>query len=227
MKIWRPILGLALFFTIVESFSLKATQTSTKEALLKELDDPNGFNSATKRRTTLVAKLITENRITSPGSANSFTPLAVGTWQIVYAPHIYTMGSLLGGSFSPVIYIMKPNGIMTSHARYNFPIIGSGWLSVSGTYGSQDEDKACRVDFDTAWVRLLTNGDNSHDAEPYDSLEAVPPSPWKDVIQALGKILFIDAVSVFPVSYLDEDTIVFDFELLGTRICARKVGPVR
>jgi hypothetical protein len=226
MKIWQPLVGLALLFTVVESFTLKATPTSTKEALLKGLDDPKGFNSATKERTTLVAELISENQIASPGSTNSFTPLAVGTWQIVYAPHIYTMGSLLGGSFSPVIYIMKPNGIMTSHAQYNFPVIGSGWLSVSGTYGSQDEDNACRVDFDTAWVRLLSNDDNS-DAEPYDSLEAVPPSPWKDVIQALGKIFFIDAVSVFPVSYLDKDTIVFDFELLGTRICARKVGPVR
>ena len=39
----------------------------------------------------------------------------------------------------------------------------------------------------------------------------------------LGRFFFVDSVSVFPVAYLDADTIVFDFELLGTRICARKV----
>ena len=38
----------------------------------------------------------------------------------------------------------------------------------------------------------------------------------------MGKALFIEAFAVFPVSYLDDNLIVFDFELLGTRICARK-----
>jgi hypothetical protein len=207
----------------------KATPTTTtKDILLQKLDDPQTFNSANKERTQLVADLTKENPVDAPGSTQSFAPLACGTWRIVYAPHIYTMGSLLQGSFDPVYYIMKPNGKMTSHARYNFPIIGSGWLSVSGSYTSQDEENACRVDFNKAWIKLIDkSSDDPDDAEPFESLEAVPPSPWKDGIQALGKVFFIDAVSVFPVSYLDKDTIVFDFELLGTRICARKVGPVR
>lgn len=200
-----------------------ATPPTAKDKLLQALDDPNAFNSASKERSKLVVNLTKENPVEAPGSTASFAPLAVGTWRIVYAPHIYTMGRLFQGSFDPVLYSMKPGGKMTSHAKYNFPILGSGWLSVSGTYSSQDEDSVCRVDFDKAWVKILDS--DSSDEEPYDSLEAVPPSPWKDVIQALGKLFFIDAVSVFPVSYLDKDTIVFDFELLGTRICARKVGP--
>ena len=205
-----------------------SVSASTKDKLLQTLEDPLGFNSANEERTNLIAALTKENPVAAPGSTKSFGPLAAGTWRIVYAPHIYFMGRLFQGRFDPVYYIMKPDGKMTSHARYNFPIIGSGWLSVSGTYRSQDEDKYCRVDFDTAWVKLIGKMDDvGEDVKPFGSLDAVPPSPWKDAIQALGLFFFIDAVSVFPVSYLDKDTIVFDFELLGTRICARKIGPVR
>ena len=218
MRSCHLIFCLTLFGT-VNSFS---STTTSKKLLLENLDDPNGFNEATKERTKLVADLTLENPTNAPGSTKSFGPLAAGTWRIVYAPHIYTMANLAGGSFDPVYYILRKDGTMTSHARYTFPVIGSGWLSVSGTYGSEDEDNVCRVDFDKAWVRL-TNDNPTMD--PYDNLESVPPSFWKDIIQSLGKFFFIDAVSIFPVSYLDNDTIVFDFELLGTRICARKVGP--
>ncbi len=207
----------------IKPFSTKSA--NTKAILLQNLDDPLSFNSPTKERTRLVAELTNENPTNFPGSTISFSPLAVGTWRIIYAPHIFTMGSLLQGSFDPVYYIMKSNGEMTSHARYNFPIIGSGWLSVSGTYSSQDEKNLCRVDFTKAWVKWIDAKRN--DDEPYESLEMVPASLWKDGIQTLGNWFFIDAVSTFPVSYLDRDTIVFDFKLLGTRICARKVGPVR
>ena len=220
MRAFRVFVGLGMVAAIVESLAFKTSPS--KKALLSALDDTGGFNKATKDRTKLVEALALENPTASPGSTNSFAPFASGKWCIVYAPHIYTMAKLAGGSFDPVYYILKPNGTMTSHARYNFPLIGSGWLSVSGTYGSQDEDRVCRVDFDKAWIRLSKEDPGT---EPYNSLEAVPPSIWKDCTQALGKFFFIEAVSAFPVAYLDDDTIVFDFELLGTRICARKVGP--
>jgi hypothetical protein len=205
-------------------------KTSAKQRLLDSLDDLEGFNKATKERTLLVEELTKENKMVKPGSTKGFSPFAVGTWRIIYAPHIYTMGSLVGGgSFDPVYYIMKPNGQMTSHARYSFPWLGSGWLSVSGTYGSEDEDRVCRVDFDKAWVTLCSGPDldnnSSGDNNPRESLEQVPDSLSKRIIQTLGQLGFVKTVSVFPVSYLDNDTIVFDFELLGTRICARKIGP--
>lgn len=222
-----PIL-LILSCSVDESWAFNIFQRTTavpptpkKDAFLNDLDDASAFNAATKQRTQLITDFLDENPTDRPGSTKSFSPLAVGTWRIVYAPHIYTMGTLFQGSFDPVYYILKPDGQMTSHARYNFPIIGSGWLSVSGTYGSQDEDLVCRVDFDRAWIKVLGE---ARDENPYDSLDDVPDSPIKDVVQKLGNTFFVESVSVFPVSYLDEDTIVFDFELLGTRICARKIG---
>ena len=203
-----------------------ATTSSSKQRFLDSLDDPTGFNSASKERTQLVEELTKENVTPKPGSLGGFTPYAVGTWKIIYAPHIYTMGSLIGGSFSPVYYTMKPNGIMTSHAKYTLPLFGTGWLSVSGTYGSEDNDTVCRVDFDKAWVKIITDDSNNKNDNVIgyiDSFEDVPDSISKTIIQTLGQLGFVKSVSVFPVSYLDEDTIVFDFELLGTRICARKI----
>jgi hypothetical protein len=201
------------------------TGTAVKQQLLNKLDDPKAFNQATEERTSLVSALTLENPTPRPGSTKSFAPLAAGTWRIVYAPHISTMGNLFFGNFDPVYYTLRRDGTMTSHARYQFPLIGSGWLSVSGTYSSQDEDQVCRVDFDKAWIKLIRRTDED-DAflEPYSDLESVPPSPVKTVINQLGKLFFIDSVSAFPVSYLDKDTIIFVFELLGTQICARKVS---
>jgi hypothetical protein len=214
-------------FNILESFAAKKANpkasSATKTAFLDGLDDRSAFNKPTKERTELVTALTLDNPTQSPGSTGSFSPFAVGTWSIVYAPHISTMGGLAGGAFDPVMYELRPNGSMTSHARYDFPIVGSGWLSVSGTYGSKDEDQVCQVDFDKAWV-TLSEGDD--EVQPYEDLESVPSGLWKDIVQTVGNMGFVKAVSVFPVSYLDEDTIVFDFELLGTRICARKLGPV-
>ena len=54
-------------------------------------------------------------------------------------------------------------------------------------------------------------------------MEDVPASPVKDIINSIGKAMFVDGVAIFPVSFLDDDTIVFDFELLGTKICAKKL----
>ncbi|KAG7346781.1 hypothetical protein IV203_005850 [Nitzschia inconspicua] len=196
---------------------------TAKQNLLNSLDDSQGFNSATKERTKLVEELTKTNPTPKPGSKEGFARFAIGTWKIVYAPHISTMRSLAGGSFDPVIYIMHPGGLMTSHARFSFPLIGSGWLSVSGTYGSNDDDRVCRVDFDKAWLSIDSHDTNSESA-PIATFDDVPESISKIIIQTLGQIGFVKSVSVFPVSYLDHDTIVFDFELLGTRICARKVA---
>jgi hypothetical protein len=213
-------------FDIMNVFEKKAPTTiQSKQRFLEGLDDPTGMNDATKTRTDLVKDMTLENPTISPGSTKSFSSFAAGTWRIVYAPHISTMGKLAQVRFDPVLYMLEPSGEMTSHARYDFPVIGSGWLSVSGTYSSQDEDRYCRVDFDKAWVTLNDDDDeDDKNGQPYKDLDSVPSSIAKDVINTLGKFFFIDSVSVFPVSYLDNDTIVFDFELLGTRIVARKIS---
>ena len=156
------------------------------------------------------------------------------------------------GGLGPVLYILRPDGTMTSHARYDVVIAipslprlrFQGWLSVSGTYGSEDNDVTCRVDFDRAWVKhnfsiQSNNNENTtgnsatsdptldmdDDSDrPYESFEDVPDSISKNIIQIIGQAGFVKSVSVFPVSYLDDDMIVFDFELLKTRICARKIS---
>lgn len=81
-------------------------------------------------------------------------------------------------------------------------------------------DTVCRVDFDEAWYRPF-NDDFFLDG-PYPTVNDVPESLTKKIIRQVGKALFIEPFAVFPVSYLDNELIVFDFELLGTRICARK-----
>lgn len=82
-------------------------------------------------------------------------------------------------------------------------------------------NEVCRVDFDEAWIRPI-NVPESTSQGPYTDIASVPPSIWKSLIRNIGRALFIEPVAVFPVSFLDHDLIVFDFELLGTRICARK-----
>jgi hypothetical protein len=211
------------FPSTVHSFGVVPTETvvqvpASKMVLLENLDRPASLNTPSLERTALLKALTAENPMESPGSTKSFAPVAAGTWSVVYAPHIYTLGQ---GNFNPILYDLRPDGTMFSHVHFNIPLVGkTGWLSVSGTYRSQDENRASRVDFDKTWIKW--NNDDNGD-KPYPTLDAVPASMEKTIVQAVGSLLFVDGVSVFPVSYLDEDTIVFDFELLGTRICARKI----
>jgi hypothetical protein len=195
-----------------------------KSAFLNSLDKTDNFNTASKTRTEILNDLVAANPTKRPGAGDVFSPIACGTWKIIYAPHISTLSGLVGGSFNPVVYDMKSDGTITSHARYEFPLLGHGWLSVSGTYGSEDENRMCRVDFDKGW--LVPEKESSQiPGPPAASLEVAPDTFYKDAVNKLAKLGFRREFSVFPVSYLDHDLIVFDFELFGTRICARKVSP--
>ena len=68
----------------------------------------------------------------------------------------------------------------------------------------------------------IFDNDNSFEQGPYPNIDSVPDGISKTLIRNIGRALFIEPFAVFPVSYLDNELIVFDFELLGTRICARK-----
>ena len=177
------------------------------------LDRPFELNEGSDERNALLKSVIeSEEGIQNPG--RDFQSVAPGRWRVCYAPHMTFMAGLFGGSFD-VQYDLGKDGTMTSHAKYDFPLLNLfGYLSVSGTYGSVDEE-ICRVDFDEAWIAM------DQDA-PFETVDDVPDSFSKSIIRKIGRLLFIEAWSVFPVSYLDDDLIVFDFELLGTRICARK-----
>lgn len=163
----------------------------------------------------------------NPGRWESMKTVAPGAWRVIYAPHMTTMAKIAGGGTFKVDYILNKDGSMESHARLSFPwFLGlrSVWLSVSGTYGSVN-DKVCKVNFDEAWIRLIPNkADELVNDEPYGHLEDVPNSPIKTAITKIGRSFFIEDFSVFPISFLDDDVIVFEFEALGTRICAHKLA---
>jgi hypothetical protein len=235
---------------------------TNKRNFFAALDTLETLNGATKERSELLATMIDEKKVVGvgakskelatssysstiptvsyekPGSTETFLtssgsgPLvAEGTWKIIYAPHITTAMNLFRGRFD-VTYDLFPDSRIVSHAYYDFPVFGRGFLSVSGTYGSVAGDASntySRVDFDKAWIKALPSSSSSSTAAatlsdaPYNSLETVPDSFLKTVINEIGKRAFIESVAVFPVSFLDDDTIVFEFEFLGTKICARKV----
>ncbi|VEU37326.1 unnamed protein product [Pseudo-nitzschia multistriata] len=160
-----------------------------------------------------------------PGSVRSNAKVAEGTWKVIYAPHMTTAMDIFRGRFD-VTYDLFPDQTMVSHAYYDFPVFGKGYLSVSGTYGSVEGDDSgtySRVDFDKAWIKRLASEDsNDSNSVPYGSLSEVPDSFLKTAINEIGKRAFIESVAVFPVSFLDDDTIVFEFQALGTKICAHK-----
>ena len=219
--LWVKVHAFNTFVNLPNPFNALITERrdgsiDAKKEFLDSLDSVNSFNPASKTRTNLLDTMTNFNPTEKPGSTSSFLPIAPGTWKIVYAPHISTLSGLINGSFNPVIYDMKKDGMtIVSHAKYNFPILGEGWLSVSGTYGTEDNDTRCRVDFEHAWIRI--------GAENWASYNDAPNTWYKGPINELGKLGFRKEFAVFPVSYLDKDTIVFDFELFGTRICARKM----
>ncbi len=219
---------------------------ANKKNFFASLDSMETLNDATKERSALLAKMIDEKQVVAvgskgsgemtisyekPGSAETFlasggtAPVAAGTWKVVYAPHMTTAMDIFRGRFD-VTYDLFSDSRIISHAYYDFPIVGKGYLSVSGTYGSVANDStdtySC-VDFDKAWIKALPSSASASTESPYDSLEAVPDSFLKTAINEIGKRAFIESVAVFPVSFLDDDTIVFEFEFLGTKICAHKV----
>jgi hypothetical protein len=236
--------------TALSTGAARPIMGTNKRLFYQSLKQPYAMNEASNECTTLLNRMIEEKTLCSdinrnpvttrkkdiigaeqeeviatlsldnPGLNTTFSRVAPGTWNVVYAPHIANGAKVFGGKFD-VQYNLYTNGSITSHARYEFPILGSGYLSVSGRYGSKD-NLVCRVEFDRAWVRPFVGG-NASLYKPYECLEEVPDSIWKWIINNLGKIMFIEEFAVFPISFLDEDTIVFDFELLGTRICARKI----
>ena len=214
------------------SSSSVSTATSTsaqqkKAALLESLSVLDELNEASPERSRLIQDLCAVNPTPRPGSTAALTDPAVvsGEWRVVDAPHMATMGTLLRSRFAPVIYqLHSSNRTIVSHARVELPFPPAGgsafWLSASGTYGSVDEDSVCRVNFDEAWIRRIDGDDDGGDY--YPSIDAVPESPLKELVRRVGRTFFIEPFAVFPVSYLDSNLCVFDFELLGTRICAYK-----
>lgn len=213
-----------------------------KKNFLDKLDTPTELNSATPALTQSVAHLCSApaaNIQIEKSNDGDLVVIPSGEWRVVYAPHMDFMGKLLHGRFAPVIYhIHKDNNksnLITSHARVELCWWGvkilQVWLSVSGSF-TIDTNTApgqvlCRIVFDEAWVRDCGESDGdgkSLDNGYYISIEDVPDNFWKEWIRRLGKLLFVEPLAVFPISFLDDTLCVFDFEFLGTRICAYRMA---
>ena len=218
------------------------TLHSARETFLNSLTRLDTINDASKPRTEFLDLMISEKldvdvntllgsagvsdstlSATNPGRLSSIMPIAPGVWKVVYAPHMTTIAKLAGNTQLDVQYIMHDDQSIESHAKFsNLPFLNAMiYLSVSGTYGTVS-DTVCSVNWTDAWVKLIRDHDDE-DA-PYAQITDVPDSIVKTIITNIARLLFIQPFSVFPVSFLSHDLTVFDFALLGTRICARKVS---
>lgn len=226
-----------------ESRMMSVTNPSSVDSFLDSLDHYDTLNIASKKRTQFLNRVMESKEETdvknllkkqkknndlsvrNPGLWESMQPVAAGNWKVIYAPHMSTIASLAGGGDLNVQYLLNGDGTLQSHARFSnfWWIPGSPktlYLSVSGTFGSVSE-KICKVEWDRAWVRVVDDANQNN--EPYANFEDVPDSIMKETISRIGNSFFIKAVSTFPISFLSNKMIVFDFELLGTRICALKI----
>mmetsp|Transcript_32849 Transcript_32849/g.49563 ORF Transcript_32849/g.49563 Transcript_32849/m.49563 type:complete len:259 (+) Transcript_32849:110-886(+) len=219
---------------------------SAKADFLTSLDNLATLNEGTETRTDLLNRMISnkvlveadeikkirdrsgknDESISRPASLSSMLPVAPGTWKVVYAPHISTIVKLVGGGKLDVEYILHSNQKIQSHAKFaSFPWmlgIKSIFLSVNGTYDSMS-DSDCVVEWKEAWIKIIDNNCDDEEDKPFATFSEVPDSVWKDAINDIGQFLFIKPFSLFPVSFLSPDLTVFDFDLFGTRICARKI----
>lgn len=217
-------------------------QSSKKDIFLDSLTHLDALNDGIKESTKLLNDMVDEKTevdvktllsssststatlsVANPGALSSILPIAPGNWKVIYAPHMTTIAKLAGGVNLDVQYIMHGDQTIESHARFsNLPFLQeeSIYLSVSGTYNSVS-DTVCSVEWTEAWVKIIHKDDED---VPYAQITNVPDSFAKNFITKVGKLIFIQPFSIFPVSFLSEDLTVFDFELLGTRICARKVA---
>ena len=226
-----------------ESFGSKKSVSSSRssvDSFIEELDYDDTLNDASKKRTNFLNQMLeskvdvdvsellkTKQRndltLRNPGLWESMQPVASGDWRVIYAPHMTTIAKLVGGGNLEVQYLLNGDGTLSSHAKFSeffwIPNNEKLYLSVSGTFGSVDE-RNCKVQWDRAWFKVV-DSKNAED-EPYATFEDVPDSMLKNLISFIGNLMFIEAVSIFPISFLSNELIVFDFELLGTRICARK-----
>eukprot|EP00903_Cladosiphon_okamuranus_P014906 g13803.t1 len=160
-----------------------------------------------------------------------------GKWQICYAPHIETLGGVIFTKFGRVQYdFVSDSGKMVSHAEYENPLFGSGWFNADGRVvqvvpaagdgmAGGDQQAVVKVVFERFWW------DRAGEAQPtgsppgatVDGAESwLDPVDW--FVQAAGKAMFFDGLSVFPVLYLDDNLCVFQFKAAGTVVAAQRVG---
>ena len=132
---------------------------------------------------------------------------AAGVWRVVNAPHIDTLSSLALTRFDPIEYHIGADGSIASFVRYDSRLFGKGWLCTDGTVSNCEQflqKPQVRIVWDRIWWA------------PRDSTR--PPRPDEgalaDIVQTLGKLGFVEELSVFPVRQFlpQEGVAAFNFQ---------------
>ncbi len=138
----------------------------------------------------------------------------LGTWKIVWAPHINTLQKILFTNFEvSYVFSEKIEDRLTSNVVYTSPVFGRGHLNTEGVVSINTDYSECSIVWDKIWWDMQPSPTCSTNISNH-----ILPS----MVQTLGKAAFIEGVSKFPIQYLDTNTCVFLFTLFGTRICAQR-----
>ena len=166
-----------------------------------------------KQINTIVNELTSLNTIKIPKRLTS-----LGKWRVVWAPHINALQKLTFTSFD-VTYSFSPKieNTLVSNVVYSSPIFGRGHLNTEGIIRLNQDNTECYIVWDKIWWDLSID-------QPTTSSD-IRDHMLPKLIQTIGNTAFIESVSRFPIQFADEDTCVFLFEALGTRICAKKLAP--
>lgn len=158
-------------------------------------------------------------------SSADVKPIANGLWKVVAAPHIGILEKLLLVQFQ-VFYVMNSSGHIISNVRYDSIFGLKGWLNVSGTYGVDEKSVGDSISANNN-SRVYVQWDNI-----WWDFESITPSNLSEkskhvlpeLVQSVGKNMFLERFSKFRVLYFDKDMCIFQFELLKTQITAFKLN---
>lgn len=124
-----------------ESISKPTSLMSQKKIFLNELTEARSGNPILSNKNPrnldiLLENMIKDNPTSEPGSTSSLQQYSKGKWDVVYAPHIKTLGKVLLSDFSVFYKFLDINdgkklGII-SNVYYDSRIFGKGWLNTQG-----------------------------------------------------------------------------------------------
>lgn len=151
-------------------------------------------------------------------------------------PHIISLSAPLGIAFRPIRYELLPTTTSASTSSYTIVsevrvgVAGTwlGWLGAAGELLPADEDTSgVRISFTRFWLR------DSSPQRDEDGETSAAKGVLDRAINALGRLLFIDALAVFPVRNLsigidgDVDFCLFEFPPLKSCIGAVRVSSAK
>lgn len=117
------------------------SKMSSKSIFLNELREsrsgnPVLSNKNPKNLDILLSNMICDNPTKEPSSTASLMRFSKGKWDVVYAPHIKTLGKVLFADFQVFYKFLDINddkklGII-SNVYYDSKLFGKGWLNTQG-----------------------------------------------------------------------------------------------